>query len=75
MGLTSSAELIVSPFVRKRRTLQMTKQLEVALERNIRVLIVTRPKKDFKLKDHTTIQRTFDLLTDSRTGVIFKSNL
>lgn len=67
--------LIVSPFVRKMRTLQMTKHLKVALEEKVRVLIVTRPKEDFKPKDHATIQRTLDLLTDCGASVVFKSNI
>jgi len=67
--------LIVSPFVRKMRTLQMTKHLKVALEKKIRVLIVTRPKEDFTSKGHATIQRTLDLLTDCGTSVVFKSNI
>ncbi|WP_155319289.1 TOTE conflict system archaeo-eukaryotic primase domain-containing protein [Desulfosarcina alkanivorans] len=67
--------LIVSPFVRKMRTLQMTKHLKMALEKKVRVLIVTRPKEDFKPKDHATIQRTLDLLTDCGAGVVFKSNI
>jgi superfamily II DNA or RNA helicase len=67
--------LFVSPFVRKMRTLQMNKHLKVAVERRIRVLIVTRPKEDFKSKDHATIQRTLDLLTGSGANVVFKSNI
>jgi superfamily II DNA or RNA helicase len=67
--------LVVSPFVRKMRTLQMTKHLKVALEKRIRVLVVTRPKEDFKSKDHATIQRTLDLLTDCGASVVFKSNI
>jgi superfamily II DNA or RNA helicase len=67
--------LVVSPFVRKMRTLQMTKHLKVALEKKIRVLIVTRPKEDFKSKDHATIQRTLDLLSDSGASVVFNSNI
>jgi superfamily II DNA or RNA helicase len=67
--------LIVSPFVRKMRTLQMTKHLKVVLEKNARVLIVTRPKEDFKPKDHATIQRTLNLLTDCGASVVFKSNI
>ncbi|MBN1930531.1 MAG: DEAD/DEAH box helicase family protein [Desulfobacterales bacterium] len=67
--------LIVSPFIRKMRTLQMTKHLKVALEKEVRVLIITRPKEDFKTKDHTTIQRTLDLLTDYGASVVFKSNI
>ena len=67
--------LIVSPFIRKMRTLQMTKHLKVVLEKNIRILVVTRPKEDFKPKDHATIQRTLNLLTDCGANVVFKSNI
>jgi superfamily II DNA or RNA helicase len=67
--------LIVSPFVRKMRTLQMTKHLKLALEKNARILVVTRPKEDFKPKDHATIQRTLNLLTDCGANVVFKSNI
>jgi superfamily II DNA or RNA helicase len=67
--------LIVSPFVRKMRTLQMTKHLKLALEKNARILVVTRPKEDFKPKDHAIIQRTLNLLTDCGANVVFKSNI
>jgi superfamily II DNA or RNA helicase len=67
--------LIVSPFVRKMRTLQMTKHLKVVLEKNVRILVVTRPKEDFKPKDHAIIQRTLNLLTDCGANVVFKSNI
>ncbi len=67
--------LIVSPFVRKMRTLQMTKYLKVVLEKKVRVLFVTRPKEDFNPKDHTTIQKTLDLLADCGASVVFKSNI
>jgi superfamily II DNA or RNA helicase len=72
---TKKEILVVSPFVRKMRTLQMTKHLKVALEKKVRVLIVTRPKEDFKPKDHVTTQRTLDLLTDCGASVVFKSNI
>ncbi|BBO85834.1 helicase [Desulfosarcina ovata subsp. sediminis] len=67
--------LIVSPFVRKMRTLQMTKHLNVAFDKKIRVLIVTRPKEDFKPRDQVSIQKTLDLLTDCKASVVFKSNI
>lgn len=67
--------LIVSPFVRKIRTLQMTKHLKVALEKGLHVLIVTRPKEEFKSRDHAVIQKTLDLLKDSGATVVFKSNI
>ena len=67
--------LVVSPFVRKMRTQQMIKHLKIALDKNIRVVIVTRPKEDFKSKDHAAMQRTLDLLTDDGVRVVFKSNI
>ena len=67
--------LIVSPFVRKMRTLQMTKHLKMALEKKVRVIIVTRPKEDFNPSDHATIQRTLDMLTDCGASIVFKSNI
>jgi len=57
------------------RTIQLTKHLKVALEKRIRFLIVTRPKEDFKSKNHATLQRTLDLLTDCGANVVFKSNI
>jgi hypothetical protein len=45
------------------------------LEKKVRVLIVTRPKEEFKPKDHDPIQRTLDLLTDCGASVVFKSNI
>ena len=67
--------LIVSPFVRKRRTDQMIKDLEISIGNNIRVIVVTRPKEDFKPKDHASLQRTLDLLTHAGASVLFKSSI
>ena len=67
--------LIVSPFVRKRRTEQMTKQLKISIGNNTGVIVVTRPKEDFKPKDHDAMQRMVDLLTNNGISVVFKSNI
>ena len=67
--------MIVSPFVRKRRTDQMIKHLKISIENNIRVIVVTRPKENYKPKDHTSLHRTLDLLTNAGVGVLFKSNI
>jgi superfamily II DNA or RNA helicase len=75
INATKKEILVVSPFVRKMRTQQMTKHLKIALDKNIRVVIVTRPKEDFKSKDHAAMQRTLDLLTDDGVRVVFKSNI
>ena len=67
--------LIVSPFIRKRRTHQMTTFLKGSIGNKIRIIVVTRPKEDFKPKDHAAMQRTLDLLTNNGISVVFKSNI
>ena len=67
--------LVVSPFVRIRRTHRMIQHLKISIGKNIRAIVVTRPKEDFPPKDHAAMQRTLDLLTDSGVSVVFKSNI
>ncbi len=67
--------LIVSPFVRKRRTHQMIQHLKIPTGKDIRVIVVTRPKEDFMAKDHGTLQRTLNLLTSNGVKIVFKSNI
>jgi superfamily II DNA or RNA helicase len=67
--------VLVSPFVRKRRTAQMANYLKNSIGKKIRVIVVTRPKEDFKPKDHAFLQRTLDLLTNSGISIVFKSNI
>jgi superfamily II DNA or RNA helicase len=66
--------IIVSPFVRKRRTQQMVQNLNVATAKHIHVTVVTRPKKDFPVKDHPAMQKALELLLGNGLNVIFKSD-
>jgi phosphatidylserine/phosphatidylglycerophosphate/cardiolipin synthase-like enzyme len=67
--------LIVSPFVTKRRALQMMQNLKIALEKGAKVVVVTRPAEDFNDKDLTAWQTTIELLKSSGVVVVFKSNI
>ena len=67
--------LIVSPFVRKRRTQQMMQNLIKSSENQVQVIVVTRPKKDFPLKDHDTLQRALNLMTANNVKIVLKSNI
>jgi len=67
--------LIVSPFVTKRRTLQMMQQLEIALRNKVRVIVVTRPTGDFGEKAPPTLQGTLDILQHAGVNVVFRSNI
>ena len=67
--------LIVSPFVRKRRAMQMLKELKNALDKGIRTLVVSRPAEDFKPKDRTALKQILGKLADSGIRVVLKSNI
>ena len=67
--------LIVSPFVRKRRTIQMIQYLKVALENKYSVIVVTRPIEDFKEKDYDALRGTLDLLKSNGINIVFKPNI
>lgn len=67
--------LIVSPFIRQKRTRQMVQHLNVATGKQIRITIVTRPIEDFLEKDHPPYQKALDLLAESGVNIQFKSNI
>lgn len=67
--------LIVSPFVRKRRTVQMIDHLIIAFSNNVRVVVVTRPSEDFKPQDQPALLSLLELLKESDVKVVFKSNI
>jgi hypothetical protein len=67
--------LVVSPFVTKKRSMQMLKNLEVALANSVKVIVLTRPVNDFIGKDMTSLQETLDLLKNAGIRIIYKSNI
>ncbi len=67
--------LIVSPFVTKRRALQMLQHIGAALEKEIKVVVVTRPTSDFKNKNRTALEEILDLLKKAGVQLVLKSNI
>lgn len=67
--------LIVSPFVTKRRLSQMLQTLGIALNNRVKVVVVTRPLKDFNDTDLSSWQMTQEMLRNSGIVVIYKSNI
>jgi hypothetical protein len=67
--------LIVSPFVTKRRVSQMQPFLTAALDRKVKVVVVTRPATDFKEKDRPALEETLALFPAAGIQVVFKSNI
>jgi superfamily II DNA or RNA helicase len=66
---------IVSPFVTKKRTLQMIQNLRYAMDNSVKVIVVTRPSADYKGKDISAWQETIELLKVSGAGIILKANI
>lgn len=67
--------LIVSPFITRKRTLQMMQYLMAALENKVRVIVVTRPSEDFKEKDRSKLQETVDLMKSAGISIVYKSQI
>lgn len=67
--------LIVSPFVTRKRSLQMMQNLEVALGNKVKIIVVTRPADDFNGKEMTTLRETLDILKGAGVSIVFKSNI
>jgi superfamily II DNA or RNA helicase len=64
--------LIVSPFITKKRSLNMMQNFEIALANKVKVIVLTRPVEDFQGKDMTSLQETLYIL---KNAVISKKKL
>jgi len=67
--------LIVSPFVTRRRTVQMLQHLEIAVRSGIRVVVITRPAEDYRETDQIALQGTMAILHDAGIHMIFRQNI
>jgi superfamily II DNA or RNA helicase len=67
--------VIVSPFVTRRRALQMLSSLETALAKRVAVVVVTRPTDTSKEKDRLVLENTLSSLQASGVRLAFKANI
>ncbi len=67
--------LIVSPFVTKRRTQQIIRDLQPALAKNIKITVVTRPEDDFMDKDLTACTEATKNIEAAGIQLVFKPNI
>ena len=67
--------VIVSPFVTKRRTLQMLEYLQTAVQNKVTVIIVTRPVEDFEAKNRKAIIEVLSLVKATGISLIFKTKI
>jgi superfamily II DNA or RNA helicase len=67
--------LIVSPFVTKKRVIQMMHHFNTILKKQVKITIITRPVEDFKENKKTILENIFTILKDAGVQVLFKSNI
>jgi len=67
--------IIVSPFITKKRVANMIQYLRVAVEKKLKVIVVTRPNKDFKDKDQARLLEALKLLQVENISLVFRSNI
>lgn len=67
--------LIVSPFVTKRRALEMLQYLGTASGNGIKVIIITRPAPDLKEKSKPALEENLDLLKKAGIQLVLKANI
>ncbi len=67
--------MIVSPFVTHRRTQQIIRDLEPALSKKVKVIVLTRPSEDFQPKDLNAWYEATRKIETAGIRIIFKSNI
>jgi len=67
--------VIVSPFIKKKRTLQMVQHLKIALDKHIRVIVVTRPVADLRAEAGAALQENLDFLKTNDIRIVYKSDI
>ncbi|MCG6536206.1 MAG: phospholipase D-like domain-containing protein, partial [Syntrophales bacterium LBB04] len=65
--------VIVSPFITKRRILQMLPLMRTALEKGIKVVVVTRPATDFR--DNQALKEILDMIQTTGITLVYKSSI
>lgn len=66
---------IVSPFLTKKRVMQMLQFLKTSTIKQVKVQVMTRPISDFKERDIQTLEYCINILKTANVHLIFKSNI
>ncbi len=67
--------LIFSPYISKRRVEQMLEHLTIAVCKNVKVIIFTRPAEDYAEKNKFILTKIFDELKAYGIDLLFKTSI
>jgi len=74
--LNASKEItIVSPFITKKRTIQMSADLQQSIQNGVAITIVTRPEEEYKPKDIFSWNESIAILKNTGATLLFKPNI
>ncbi|ACN13503.1 putative DNA helicase (D10 protein) [Desulforapulum autotrophicum HRM2] len=75
IAMASKRLLIVSPFVTKKRMLQMIEHFSAILKKRVEIIIITRPASDFKEDRRTSLEQIFKAVEETGVRLIFRSSI
>ncbi len=64
-----------TPFITKRRTLQIIPNLRNAITNNVKIIVLTRPAEEYKGNDSISWQDTIELLRSNGITLILRSKI
>jgi superfamily II DNA or RNA helicase len=67
--------LIVSPFVTKKRMLQMMNSFGEILNKKVRITIITRPADEYKEDKRAVLENLFSTVMTAGVRLVFRSNI
>lgn len=75
IALASKHLLIVSPFVTKKRMLQMMDHFGEPLKKQVKITIITRPAAEYKEDRRSLLENLFSTIDTVGIRLVFKSNI
>jgi len=67
--------MIVSPFVTKKRIIQMMEHFSEVLKKQVKITIITRPAHEFEKEKKITLENLFSMIENAGVNLILKPNI
>lgn len=75
IAIASKHLLIVSPFVTKKRVIQMMEHFNNLLKKQVKITIMTRPTDDYKEDRRANLKNLFSKIETAGVDLVFKSKI
>lgn len=75
IGVASKSVLIVSPFITKKRIIQLLDHFKLLNNEHVKITIITRPEEDYKKDQRNKINELFTMLDTEGINLLLKSKI